>query len=188
MEIRLCSIAGSIWLQSLEAEQRRSSVEVPRNLGLTFMNALKAGLGRFDRVSDLMASGPAGLVLAKAGVSFASADFVSSVSHAIACVAEYDHAQSFDAADEIDSFVFGIGTYREGVPEILRRYGVYSVIKYSLADQIATWIQKVSRDEFSAEVEDMHGSENLASYLAAMSDLGNLFASVRVHQCDLCCV
>lgn len=187
MEIRLCSIDASVWLQDLGGEVPCAAVSIPDGIGLSITNALKRRLCQCEKLSELKAEGAEGVVLATSGVVFESPGFVASVAHALACASQFGAAQALDPADEVEAFVFGRGQYGSDVPPFLRDAGVYSVLRREISDRLGSWVEAVDRDEYLSEVRDLHGREYLDSYSAAALDLGNILASVRVHGTDVCC-
>jgi hypothetical protein len=180
IEIRLCSLTAAEWLTA-------ASLDLPNGLGLTFKRALERRLKELESVEAVKQSAIEGLVIAKEGVTFSTSDLIVSVAHALAYVSPYE-PEAPDVADAIESFVVAHGATAAAVPRALKEIGVTAVLEGPVALDYADWIESVDRSEFESAVSEMHGSTAVAAYMAVADSLQQIFSSVRVHGCDLCCL
>jgi hypothetical protein len=185
VEIRLCTIAGTRWLESVAPD--RPLPKVPRGLGPSFQQLVEKGARELGTGSALRDLPLEGLVVAFVGPRFQDPELIASVAHAAASANILAGRGAQPQARELESFVSGDGRYGE-VSTLLRPVGVYSWIEGSDALGLGEWLQRVDATNYEAEVADMHGRENAPVYQAVLRDLTTVLKSVSVHGCDLCCL
>lgn len=180
IEIRLCSLAAARWLERLASDPAASR---PTGIGRMFDRAL-------TRLKAQDGSGPipvVGAALAKGGVSFESADFVTSAIHAMGLTAAIGKRSS-DEAYELEHFVRGESPFCENLPSTLVSAHAISCAPRAAAARLGAWARGLDRAIYSAEVADMYGTEAVDSYLAAAEDLIGVLTSVDTHDADICCI
>jgi hypothetical protein len=186
MELRLCSIAGGNWLDSIlptpEIAKRPHA-----DIGLMFGRAVDLRLKSVRTGAELRATPTEGLVLASEGIGFDEQLLVSAL-HAIACAAVVGKTGEADNADILEAFVRGKRTFSI-IPKCLRESGVVSCVTGDIARRFGKWIDSVDRNVLVEEVADMHGEGTVETYLSAIDDLKRtLKTATTIHGCDVCCL
>jgi hypothetical protein len=185
IEIRLCSIPGARWFDTLVSEPADHLLIVPEGLGASFGKLVEERITQ-DRTVGYFRSAARGLFLAEMGSAFESAVLVASVAHALAAAAARRDNRKQDPAVAIESFVDGHGTYGD-VPQVLRPLGVYSCLTQRDARHLGQWMDGVDPTEFDREVQDMYGDDTIAPYRSVARALQRIFKSADIHDADLCC-
>lgn len=185
MQIRLCSIAGTRWLEELPSSGPLP--RLPRGLGSAFERAFAQRAKEYPESPLLKDSPLEGLVVALAGVVFQSADLVTSVAHAVASAKVLRGGGDQAEAYAIERFVKGDGEFGT-VPKLLASVGVYSWMPQASALHLAGWCRTADEESFTSEVSDMHGAAAVRIYAAVLRDLTRTLESVATHGSDLCCI
>lgn len=186
MELRLCSIDGGNWLDSVPPNSETVK-RPPANMGLMFSRAVDLRLKSVRTGAELRASSTEGLALALEGVAFEEELLVSAL-HAVACAAVVDKTGEGANANILEGFVRGKHTFSD-IPISLRESGVVSCMTANVARRYGEWIASVNRDVLIEEVADMHGEDTVETYLSVIDDLkGTLKTATTIHDCDVCCL
>lgn len=182
----MCGIEEARWLERAAA----SSAPVPPHSRhaskVGFGRALARRLKEAGSASAARHTPPEGMLVALVGVWFESEQFIVSVAHALALAAVIRHTSDSEAY-AISRFVVGEPPCDQ-VPRLLAEAGVYSVLPHDEAVHLAEWCRGNISTAFDEEVADMHGADAVPQYRSGASTIATVLASVRTHDCDLCCM
>ncbi len=126
-----------------------------------------------------------GMILALAGVRYESPNLIVSLAHALALPAVLARSSGAEAY-AISGFVRGEAPF-DDVPALLRRAGVFSVLRKTEALSLAAWCQSNLGPVFDEEVASMQGPDAVADYRAEAHSLIRILQSTQTHDSDLCC-
>lgn len=186
IEIRLCSIKGAKWLDSV-SQATGAILKPPSGLGLMFGRAIAYRLRQVKTGAELRASGVEGLVLALDGIKFNVGLLVSAL-RAVACASLVSGVGDDQNADLLEGLFTGRKSLVK-VPACLTTVGVIGGMLGGEGQRFGDWMASVDQTVLTDEIRNMHGEEAVNAYLAAIDDLRRICAvATRIHGCDVCCL